>query len=344
MSEIKKRKQDHIAISLKEDVAMSRPTGFDQFYFKHQALPEIALASITLETQFLGHSLQAPILISSMTGGNEQALTINRHLAEAAQALALPMGVGSQRIIFEHPEARESFQMARKAAPDIPIFGNLGAVQLNLGIGVEEIKEAVDLIKGNGLFLHLNPLQEAIQPGGDTNFSGLLTKIGELTKKVNFPILVKEVGCGIAPELARLLAKKGVSAIDVSGAGGTSWASIEAHRAADPKMRRLGEVFRNWGIPTVESLISCREALPSFPLIASGGIRNGLDVAKALVLGADLVAFAMPLLEPATRSAEAVIEAVTQLMDELRVAMFLIGAQTIPALKEKRALLNRGYF
>lgn len=251
------------------------------------------------------------------------------------------MAVGSQRIAIEHPETADTFKVARDAAPDVPIFGNIGAVQLNYGIAADELHQAIKILNADGLFLHVNPLQEAIQSEGDTNFRGLLDQIGHLAKQVDFPLLVKEVGCGIAPEIAVSLAERGVAAIDVSGAGGTSWASIESKRTTDPERQRLGEVFSNWGIPTVESLELCRRALPNYPLIASGGIRNGLDVAKAIALGADLVAFAMPLLEPATRSTEAVIQAINQIILECRVAMFLIGARDIASLKERSHLLKK---
>lgn len=340
MTDIKKRKFDHIEIGLTSDVSMTKPTGFEHFYFMHQALPEMALEDVVTDTSFLGHDLGAPILISSMTGGNEQAETINRHLGEAARAFRLPMAVGSQRIAIEHPEVARSFTVAREAAPDIPIFGNLGAVQLNYGVHIGQIREAVQMIQGDGMFFHLNPLQEMVQPGGDRNFRGLLRQIGEVSRQLDVPVLAKEVGCGISPDLAVKLVDHGVSVIDVSGAGGTSWASIEARRTTDPQAKRLGEVFSNWGIPTVECLQLCREALPKTPLIASGGIRTGLDVAKALVLGADLVAFAMPLLEAAAKSAEAVKETLEQIIHELRITMFLVGARDLPSLKEKKHLLK----
>jgi isopentenyl-diphosphate delta-isomerase len=303
-------------------------------------LPELAPEDVSLETTYLGRQLGAPILIASMTGGPQRGEDINRHLARAAQALRLPMGVGSQRIIFERPEALASFTAAREAGPDVFLLGNLGAVQLNYGFDAAKVAEAVAAIGADGVFLHLNALQELIQPGGDTNFRGLLDRIEAVAKAVPFPVLIKEVGCGIAPETARKLAQRGVAAIDVSGAGGTSWAKIEAHRANDPAQRTLGEVFGEWGLPTTVALAGCREALPDFPLIASGGIRTGLDVAKAIALGADLVSFAMPLLEPATRSGEAVEAALLQILAELRAAMFLIGVRDIATLRRSRHLLR----
>jgi isopentenyl-diphosphate Delta-isomerase len=338
--DISRRKLDHIELCLSSDVSMTKPTGFNRLFFMHQALPEIALEDVSLETSFLGHPVSAPIFISSMTGGPARGEEINRHLGEAAKALKLPMGVGSQRIIFENKDARRTFEAARKAGPDVPLFANLGAVQFNYGFGIDEVLEAVSSIEANGIFLHLNALQEVVQPGGNTNFRNLLGQIGEVAAKVDFPVIVKEVGCGISPNVATVLAAKGVSAIDVSGAGGTSWAKIESHRTSDYAKRTLGEVFGNWGIPTAESLVLCRDALPDFPLIASGGIRTGLEVAKAIALGADMVSFAMPLLEPATKSSEDVIAALEQIMAELRVAMFLIGVRDIPSLKASRYLLK----
>ncbi len=339
--DISQRKLDHIAISLEQDVAMGRtPTGFDRWRFTHEALPELRPEDVDLGTTFLGHSLGAPLLISSMTGGPERGETINRHLGLAAQRLGLAMGVGSQRIIFERPAALASFAVVREVAPDVPLFGNLGAVQLNYGFDAARCAEAVRMIGADGLYLHLNALQEVVQPGGDTDFRGLLAKIGALTAAVDFPVLVKEVGCGISGATAARLAAAGVAAIDVSGAGGTSWAKIEAARASDPAQRSLGEVFGDWGIPTSTCLTSCRAALPAYPLIASGGVRTGLDAAKAIALGADMVAIAMPLLGPATRSAEETEAALRQIVAELRTAMFLLGVKDLATLKNSPHLLT----
>lgn len=342
MSDISQRKLDHIDLCLNEDVAMAAAsTGFDRYHFLHQALPELALSEISLATTFLGRQVAAPIMIASMTGGPERGETINRNLAIAAEAVGVPMGVGSQRIMLERPEAASTFTAARKAAPGAMILGNMGAVQLNYGVTPAQVVEVARAIGADGLYLHLNALQEAIQPGGDTDFRGLLARIAEVCQAAPFPVLAKEVGSGIAPDTARALVGAGVSAIDVSGAGGTSWAKIEAHRAADPTRRTLGEVFESWGIPTTESLQLCREALPATPLVASGGMRTGLDAAKAIALGADMVSFAMPLLGPATRSAEEVEAALSQILAELRLAMFLVGAKDIASLRARRDRLRR---
>lgn len=339
--DISQRKLDHIAISLEQDVGMHiNRTGLDRYRFRHQALPELRPEDIQLETTFLGKRLAAPILISSMTGGPARGETINTHLALAAQRHGVALALGSQRITFERPDTLASFQTARAHAPDALIFANLGAVQLNYGIERQHCIDAVRSVGADGLFLHLNALQEMVQPEGDTDFRGLLTKITTLTATVDFPILIKEVGCGISADTAVRLVQAGVRAIDVSGAGGTSWAKIEAARAANPAQRTLGEVFGEWGIPTAQALLQCRAALPHFPLIASGGIRTGLEAAKALALGADMVAFAMPLLGPATRSAEETDQALAQILLELRTAMFLLGIPDIATLRQSRHLLE----
>ena len=335
MADIWQRKMDHIDIALTKRVTMEQSAGFDDFDLMHQALPEIDLADVSLHAVFLGHSLSAPILVSSMTGGTERSYGINLHLAEAVRELGLAMAVGSQRIMVEDPLTRSSFAVAREVAPNIPLYGNLGAVQLNYGMGVDAFQQAAEAIRADGMFLHLNPLQEAIQFEGNTNFSQLLDKIQTLSGQLSVPLLAKEVGSGITPEVAVALAERHVKGIDVSGAGGTSWAQIEGMRTTDPGRKRLAEIFANWGIPTAKSLLLCRAHLPGFPLIASGGIRNGLEAAKALALGADLVGLAYPLLEPATRSTDAVIEVLKQFILEVRMAMFLVGAHDIGTLKTR---------
>lgn len=332
MSPIEDRKTDHIRLSLHEDVqAPNLRSGFDAYAFVHQALPEIDLASIELDTDFLGRKLRAPVLISSMTGGTELGRTINRNLAIAAQRHGLAMGLGSQRIVIEHPASQETFEV-RDVAPDVFLVGNVGAVQLNYGFDLETCQRLVDLTRADALYLHLNPLQEAVQPEGNTDFRGLLDRIAAVARGLSVPVLVKEVGNGIAPDTARRLFAAGVAAIDVAGAGGTSWARIEGKRTPG-LTATLGETFADWGLPTAEALRLARAELPDHPLVASGGIRDGLEVAKALALGADLVGLAMPFLEAATRSPEAVEEVITRLLAELRVAMFCLGARTIAELR-----------
>lgn len=333
MNPIEERKQDHIRLCLEQDVqAQNTRAGFGRYAFVHEALPEIRFDEVSTETEFLGRSFSAPILISSMTGGPHLGRTINRHLAEAAQRMNVPMGVGSQRITSERPESLESF-LVRDVAPGVFLIGNLGAVQLNYGFDVESVRRLMDSIGANAMYLHLNPLQEVIQPEGDTNFKGLLAKITEVCRGLGAPVLVKEVGNGIAPDTARRLADAGVSAIDVAGAGGTSWSRIEGKRSTDPLSRTLGELFGDWGLPTTEAVRQCRAELASMPIVASGGVRSGLDVAKALALGADMAALAIPFLEAATTSTEQVQQVLERLVMELKVTMFCLGCRTIAELK-----------
>lgn len=339
MDPIEARKHDHIRLSLTEDVQFEHvATGFDSLRFEHLALPELDFADVDPSVTFLGKRLAAPILISSMTGGPSLGGSINQNLAKAAQRVGVGMGLGSQRITLVKPESLSSFQV-RDVAPDILLIANIGAVQLNYGVGLDECRYLVESVGADALYLHLNPLQEVIQPEGDTNFKDLLPKIRHVATHLDVPVLVKEVGSGISGALARKLADAGVSAIDVSGGGGTSWAIIEAKRAQTRMQQTLGERFRDWGIPTTVSLVQCRDALPEMPLIASGGVRSGIDIAKAIALGADAAALAHPFLEAATRSADAVEEVLNRLIQELKVAMFLVGARTIADLKGRRDLL-----
>lgn len=327
------RKADHIRINLEEDVRSRISTGLEKYRFEHQALPEINLEDVDTRVQVFGKTLGAPILISSMTGGTEEAARVNRHLAEAAQAMGVAMGVGSQRVALEHPERATTFQV-RSWAPDILLFANLGAVQLNYGYTVDHCRRAVDMIQADGLILHLNPLQEALQPEGETRFAGLLRKIEAVCRALEVPVIVKEVGWGISGRVARMLADAGVAAIDVAGAGGTSWSQVEMHRAPDDWHARLAAVFVDWGIPTAESLVQVREAVPHLPVFASGGLRTGVDLAKVLALGATLGGFAGPLLRAAVHSAEAVLKELRLLHAQLRVAMFAVGARNLEALRQ----------
>ncbi len=340
MSFIEERKQDHIRLCLEEDVqSQTTRTGFSRYHFLHQALPEIDFAEVSTETVFLGRRVAAPLLISSMTGGPELGRTINRNLALAAQRTNVPMALGSQRIILEHPESLESFRV-RDIAPDVLLVGNVGAVQLNYGVDVAALKRLKDAVGANAMYLHLNPLQEVIQPEGDTNFKGLYDKIAAVCRELGVPVLIKEVGNGIAPDTARRMAEAGVAAIDVSGAGGTSWSRIEGKRSPDVLARTMGETFGDWGLPTAEALRLCRAELPAMPLVASGGIRSGVDMAKALVLGADMTALAIPFLEAATESAEAVQLVLERLITELKIAMFCLGCRTIEELKATDRLME----
>lgn len=329
-----RRKDEHLRICLEEDVSSSGiTTGFEHYRLVHCALPELNLADVDLRTQFLGKTLQAPVLISPMTGGTARARRINRNLARAAQALGIAMGVGSQRAALEDPHQIATYQV-RDVAPDILLFANLGAVQLNYGYGLDECRRAVEMIGADALMLHLNPLQEALQPDGNTNFAGLLDKIAAICHGLEVPVVVKEVGWGISAAVAKQLAEVGVAAIDVAGAGGTSWSAVESYRSEDSLQLRVTEQFSHWGIPTAEAIQQVRQALPDLPLIASGGIRTGPEAAVALALGADLVGLAYPLLNLATTSTQAVQFRLEVLITSLRIALFAAGCRDVAALKK----------
>lgn len=324
------RKRRHIDVCLTEKVTYStRSTGLEAFDLPYRALPEGDLAAINLRSRFLGKDLSAPFLIGAMTGGERHAAIINRNLAIAAQELGVGMMLGSQRVMLEHPALTPTFAV-REVAPDILLVGNLGVAQLNKGFGRPELTRAVTAVGADALALHTNPLQEAFQPGGDTDFSALIPKLEALIPALPFPVLLKEVGHGISGELARSLGHVGLAAIDVAGAGGTCWAKVESYvRYGELKHLELAEV----GISTADALQEVRRALPQTPLIASGGIRSGLDAAKALALGAQVVAVALPLLEPALEGADAVKRYLETFLWELRVAMFAAGAADMAALK-----------
>jgi len=303
----------------------------------HNALPELDFDEIDTRATFLGKTLGAPLLISSMTGGFELARDVNRNLAAAAQQLGLAMGVGSQRVAIEEPSVTNSFQV-RDVAPDIVLLGNLGAVQLNYGYGIEQCRQAVRMIEADGLILHLNVLQEAVQPEGNRNFKDLTAKIAAICRELEVPVIAKEVGSGISAAVALRLAGAGVRAIDVAGKGGTSWYAVEATRAAKVG-KPVNVAFSDWGIPTEEALMDVRKALPGMELIASGGIRTGLDIAKAIALGADLAALGQPLLASALESAGSVVKFLGSIIYELKIAMLCAGAANLTDLR--RATLVR---
>jgi isopentenyl-diphosphate Delta-isomerase len=331
--ETQARKADHLKVCLEDDVQCRAVTsGLERYRLTHCCLPELDYAEIDLRTQFLGKSLNAPLLISSMTGGTDLARTINQRLARLAQEHRLAMGVGSQRVAIENPQVADSFTL-RQLAPDALLFANIGAVQLNYTYGLEQCLKAVDLLEADALILHLNAVQEAVQTRGDKNFKGLFEKIAKLCDQLPVPVIAKEVGNGISGVMAEKLLAIGVSAIDVAGAGGTSWAKVEAGRAQDPKQRRLGQTFADWGIPTAECLVQVRGLAPTVPLIASGGLRNGLDAAKAIALGADLAGMALPFLAAATESDAALQELMEILLAELTTALFCSGAEDLGALR-----------
>lgn len=338
-----RRKADHIRINLEEDVSFNKlTTGLENYFFMHQALPEIDLAAVDTAVSLFGKSLNTPLLISSMTGGTAEAGKINRTLAEAAQTVGIAMGLGSQRAAIEDSSLANTYHV-RHVAPDILLFANIGAVQLNYSYGLEQCRRAVDMCEADALILHFNALQEAVQPEGDGNFANLLNKVEQICRDLPVPVIAKEVGWGFAEETARQLANAGVAAIDVAGAGGTSWSQVEMYRAPTARHARVAGAFVDWGIPTAVSIQYCRRAAPKLPIIASGGIRNGIDVAKCIALGANLVGFAGDFLRAADQNGVAgVIEMAETITDELRVAMFCAGAENIAALRNTP--LHTAYF
>jgi isopentenyl-diphosphate delta-isomerase len=331
---IDQRKADHIKINLEQDVRSALATGLEKYHFAHEALPELNLDEVDTSLRLFGKKLRAPILISSMTGGTAEAGEINQRLAEAAQAVGVAMGVGSQRAALEHPEQIPTFAITRKVAPDIFLFANLGAVQLNYGYGLDHCRRAVDMLQADALILHLNPLQEAVQAGGDTNFSGLAKKIEVISKKLEVPVIVKEVGWGISEKTARLLADCGVAAIDVAGAGGTSWSQVEMHRAPDEFTRRLAATFVGWGLPTAESILNVKRAVPNMTIFASGGLKDGLDIAKCIALGATLGGMAGQFLKAAAVSTESVVEMMKLTQRQIQVTMFATGIGNLVSLNK----------
>ncbi len=331
------RKADHIRICLEEDVQFQQTNGLENYRFTHCCLPELNRNEIDISTTFLGKHLGAPLLISSMTGGTEQARIINQRLAEVAQHYKIAMGVGSQRVAVEKPQTADTFAI-RKYAPDVLLFANLGAVQLNYNYGWDECLRIIDILEADALILHLNPLQECIQPRGDINFRGLIDKIANLCQQIQVPVIAKEVGNGICAAMAEKLIAAGVTAIDVAGAGGTSWASVESLRAENALQRRLGRTFADWGLPTAECITSIRALDPDVPLIASGGLRHGLDVAKAIALGADLAGLAMPFLQAAAESVTALEDLASVLIAEITTVLFCTGKATLEQLKHSDTL------
>ncbi len=333
------RKDLHLDAVLHHDMNMTcKTTGFESVEFEHCALPECDFNTIDLSTEFLGRRLALPFLISSMTGGAKEAETINCRLAEAASELGIAMGVGSQRISLEQSLHSGLGKTIRELAKDVPLYSNLGAAQLREKENLENAQRAVDTIEADALIVHLNPMQEAFQVNGDHNWIGVIHAIEKLKLHVNVPIIVKEVGFGISSSMAKRLLEAGVNAIDVAGAGGTSWSAIEGFCHDNPRMKRAAERFRDWGIPTARCLEQIRAEVPSLPLIASGGVHNGLDAAKAIHLGANLVGQASAVLRAATFSTEEVIEHFEQMALELRLACFGTGSASILSLPKAKCL------
>ena len=330
------RKQDHIDAVLNDPLVERNTQGFENIKLMHRALHECNYAEIDTSTTFLNHKIQFPFLIASMTGGAASNLgNINRHLAEAAEHCNVPMAVGSQRAMIVDEAAKQSFEL-RQFAPNIPLIANLGAVQLNYGFGFDEARRAIDILQADALYLHLNPLQEVVQPEGDTNFANLADKIHSLAEKIEIPIILKEVGSGLSPQDIELGLAAGVSHFDIAGRGGTSWSRIEAHRSAND----LGLLFQDWGLTTVESLRLSEPYQEKAQFIASGGIRNGIDMIKAVIMGGRLCGVAAPLLAPAQESTEKVVATIERFQQEFRTAQFLLGIQKTDALHLNTALIS----
>jgi isopentenyl-diphosphate delta-isomerase len=330
---ISKRKADHIQINLHENVLSGIRNGLEDYRFTHEALPEVNFADTNTSLDLFGKHLSAPILISSMTGGTLDAELINQRLAEAAQECKIAMGVGSQRAAIEMPELSHTFNV-RKIAPDILLFANLGAIQLNNGLTINDCQRAIEMIEADGLILHLNPLQESLQSGGDTNLYGLASRIEDICKNLNQPVIVKEVGWGISKKTARLLYECGVTAIDVAGAGGTSWSQVEMYNSTNEDSKQLAAVFKDWGIPTSTSILNVKESTPSMTIFASGGITNGVEMAKCYALGATLAGSAGIFLREANISSKNVISNINLLIKQIKTTMFATGSIDLSELKD----------
>lgn len=340
--EINHRKFDHIRIIRSDHDSDRSKSYFDAIALQHRALPEIDMQEIDPSVVFLGKSLSFPLIISSMTGGDHDLVrSINKNLAEAAEATRVAMAVGSQRVMITHPAARESFTL-RAFAPETVLLANLGAVQLNYGFGRAECLQAIEVLAADGLYLHLNPLQEAIQPEGETNFKGLANKIGDIASELPCPVLLKEVGSGFSHRDAELAVARGIRYIDVAGSGGTSWSRVEHFRhstSPDSPSAQTGLLFQDWGIPTPHLLQQLAPLRDHVTLIASGGIRTGIDMAKAMILGASLCGMAKPFLEPALHSANSVIQLIERLRKEFIITLFLLGIKRAEELIGNRTLL-----
>lgn len=338
LSDIKQRKKDHLRIAM-DAISQTGSTGFDEYRFVHNALPEIDFDEIDLGTTFLGKKVNYPFFISCMTGGVSEGKKINRNLAKAAQKYGIAMGVGSQRAAVEHPKLAELF-MAREEAPDIPLIANVGLVQLNYGFKAKEFQKVIDMIDADALAIHINPIQEVIQPEGDRNFKDLLPKLQKLIPQLSKPVIAKEVGFGLSEDVIMRLYKVGVRMFDTAGWGGTSWAVVEGERR--PGWESLGQLYGEWGIPTAESIVMAqnvrKKVKEDIVVLGSGGVRNGIEIAKALALGSDLIGIAQPFAKAAIESSEAIEQLIECLALETKIAMFGVGVGSVNELRQKSVL------
>jgi isopentenyl-diphosphate delta-isomerase len=348
------RKQEHVALTLAKDVSFRRKTaGFERFEFQHNALPELDFSDVDPSTTFLGIKISFPFVISSMTGGYDDATRINQQLAEVCAEKQIAMGVGSQRQALEDKKFHRSFSVVREVAPAIPVFGNIGAAEVAKLKDASKVKRLADLIQANAFAVHLNPLQELLQPEGNPYFRGVLNGIEMLVKELSIPLIVKEIGAGISLSVAKRLVDVGVSIIDVAGAGGTSWAGVEILRRSkgrrgDGNARKQevhpGDVFWDWGIPTIDALrqvCNLKIQKPSLTIIASGGVTNGLDIGKSIAFGADLAGSARPMLKALeTGGKELLLATLSHWEHQLKGAMFLTGSRTIQDLQRQQLVLR----
>lgn len=328
------KKEHHIKYCLEKNVESSLKTGFEKYYLINQSLLEVALEDVNISSSFIGKKISAPFIISPMTGGTELSTKINKNLAKAAQEVGVVMSVGSQRLALEDPRLIPTYQV-RDVAPDIPLLANLGVFCLNYGYGPEECKRAVEMIEADSLVLYLNPLQKILQGGLHSDFRNLIKKISKVCKELDVPVIVKEVGFGLSSSAAVMLREAGVWALDVAGAGGTSWVKIERYMKNEEETFPNAEnTFDGWGIPTATSLLSVLEVIKDVPIIASGGIRNGVEMAKAIALGANYVGMALPLLAPAAVSHETVKQKIRSILDAFKTAMFCCGKKNLEDLRK----------
>jgi isopentenyl-diphosphate delta-isomerase len=342
VSETAERKRSHITTALHRDVQAHVRTGFDDVSLVHSALPELDREEIDLTCELFGHKLAAPVIIESMTGGTHIAAKINGTLGRIAEELQIPMGVGSQRAAIDDPKLAYTFEIARENAPSALLLANLGCPQIVKEDGIERAKAAVEMIKADALLIHLNALQESVQFEGQTRFKGALGRIRELSSTLSVPVLVKETGAGISRETAISVEGAGVKGIDVAGLGGTSWAAVEYHRARErrrTRQARMGLAFWDWGIPTAASIVEVARST-KVKLIASGGVRNGLHIAKAIALGAHYGGLAMPLLKSVSKSDKEAKESLLSVIDELGTAMFLTGSKNLGHLHKCPVLIT----